>query len=980
MIKESSTSTKLRVVFDASCKTRSGISLNDCVMVGPTIQKELFDIIVRFRQHRFVLTGDVVKMYRQIWVKPEQRRLQCILWRNEKTQQLETFQLNTVTFGVASSPYLATRCLRQLAEDFESSHPQASRIIRDDFYVDDLQTGGQTEEEVIRIKDEVTAILQSAGFDLQKIYSNVEGLSPDNDDYKITEIKTLGLCWQPGDDRLRYRTSYQADSKSVITKRSILSIISQVYDPLGLIGPFTVRSKLLLQFLWKLRVNWDSPIPNDLKEKWLSHCEQLKEINNIDIPRYVLIESPQTIQIHGFCDASEVAYGACLYMRSTSLDGSTLARLICARSRVAPLKSTSLPRLELCGALLLATLFSKITEALTVKIDGCFFWSDSTIALAWIKSDSSRWQTFVSNRVAEIQRLTPGDKWNHVATDQNPADFLSRGMDARNLSTSNLWWKGPSWLQEGEDSWPQSNIHISDMPEQKKLMMTFAVLETKDFSILRRCSSWNKFCRVIAYCLRFAGNLRLKHNKEARISGSLSAAELLRARTTLLKLHQEEEFPRELHDLRRDQPIHHNSKLRTLNPFLDEEGLMRVGGRLTHAPLSYSQRFPIIMSKKHVLTEIIIRDCHYQNLHAGSQLLAATLRERYWIVSMRSAIRRVLSKCILCFRLKPAVSSQLMGNLPEVRVTPSRPFANVGLDYAGPFNIKISRNKTGKAYLCVFVCMAVKAVHLELVSDLTTNAFLNALKRFISRRGKCLTIMSDNGKNFIGAKNELQKIVRSLLSENESKEKIMNFVANNSIKWSFIPPYSPHMGGLWEAAVKSAKSHLKTVINDTPLTFEELYTVIVQIESILNSRPLCPLSVDINDLNVLTPGHFLIGTALNSILEEDVRDVPVNRTNRFQLLSRMQQCFWQRWSAEYVTQLQSRLKWKQKDRSEHVRVGRMVVIKDDNLPPLRWQLGRITEMHPGADGLTRIVSVRTASGIVKRSLPKICILPLDEKD
>ncbi|XP_043485177.1 uncharacterized protein LOC122513015 [Leptopilina heterotoma] len=292
---------------------------------------------------------------------------------------------------------------------------------------------------------------------------------------------------------------------------------------------------------------------------------------------------------------------------------------------------------------------------------------------------------------------------------------------------------------------------------------------------------------------------------------------------------------------------------------------------------------------------------------------------------MRGATRRVLSKCVLCFRLKPAVSSQMMGNLPEVRVTPSRPFANVGLDYAGPFNIKVSRNKTGKAYLCVFVCMAVKAVHLELVSDLTTNAFLNALKRFISRRGKCLTIMSDN--------------------------------ANNSIKWSFIPPYSPHMGGLWEAAVKSAKSHLKTVINETPLTVEELYTVIVQIESILNSRPLYPLSADINNLNVLTPGHFLIGTALNSILEEDVRDVPVNRTNRFQLLSKMQQSFWQRWSTEYVTQLQSRLKWKQKDRSEYVRVGRMVVIKDDNLPPLRWQLGRITEMHPGADGLTRIVSV-----------------------
>ncbi|XP_043474298.1 uncharacterized protein LOC122506270 [Leptopilina heterotoma] len=238
----------------------------------------------------------------------------------------------------------------------------------------------------------------------------------------------------------------------------------------------------------------------------------------------------------------------------------------------------------------------------------------------------------------------------------------------------------------------------------------------------------------------------------------------------------------------------------------------------------------------------------------------------YWILSGRSAIRNVLRKCILCFRLKPTCPTQLMGELPKERVTPSRVFAHTGLDYAGPFAIKISRNKTSKAYLCLFVCMATKAVHLELVPDLTTNGFLNSLKRFVARQGKCISLSSDNGKNFVWASNELRRIVQALFSESGSRSKILDFVATNSIKWNFIPPQAPHMGGLWEAAVKSARSHLKSVLNDTPLTFEEFYTVITQIEAILNSRPLCPFSSDVQDLNVLTPGHFLIGTAMNSVL------------------------------------------------------------------------------------------------------------------
>jgi len=259
-------------------------------------------------------------------------------------------------------------------------------------------------------------------------------------------------------------------------------------------------------------------------------------------------------------------------------------------------------------------------------------------------------------------------------------------------------------------------------------------------------------------------------------------------------------------------------------------------------------------------------------MHLRPQNFLANLRSKYWPLSGRQAIQRVLRNCIACFRVRPREQTQLMGNLPKLRITPHRAFINSGLDYAGPFPLKLSRNKTGKAYLCIFVCFSTKATHLELVSDLTT-AFLNALKQFMARRRRCANLFSDNGTNFIGASNELQALFRMVY---ENCENIERFLADQSVQWHFIPAHSPHMGGLWEAVVKSAKTHLRRVIGNSLLTFEELCTIFVQIEAVLNSRPLCPMSNDPHDYEILTPGHFIIGEPLNSFPEPDLTQVAAN--------------------------------------------------------------------------------------------------------
>lgn len=404
--KLTSTTTKVRVVFDASCKTSSGKSLNDILLVGPTIQNTLFNIIIRFRQHTYVITADINKMYRQVLLQPHQRNLQRIVWRSS-AGKIQVFRLNTVTYGLASASFSAIRCLHQLAEEYKCTLPQACLMILRDFYVDDLISGDDNLEQLKASIKDVTKILQGGGFELHKWNSNDKSIL--NANHKgVTEsvsfdqeVNTLGLTWNTNSDTFQYRVQLKTASPR-ITKRIILSVISQIFDPLGLVGPIIIQSKLLLQDLWKLKIGWDDPVPKELQSKWLNFQEQLRYISKLSVPRHAFGKRYNKMEMHGFCDASEMAYGACIYIKTMNETEEVAVHLLCAKSRVAPLKTISLPRLELCAALLLAHLYQQVRQALTISPSSTYLWSDSTITLAWIKGEPSRWVPFVANRVTEI--------------------------------------------------------------------------------------------------------------------------------------------------------------------------------------------------------------------------------------------------------------------------------------------------------------------------------------------------------------------------------------------------------------------------------------------------------------------------------------------------------------------------------------------------------------------------------------------------
>jgi len=410
----------------------------------------------------------------------------------------------------------------------------------------------------------------------------------------------------------------------------------------------------------------------------------------------------------------------------------------------------------------------------------------------------------------------------------------------------------------------------------------------------------------------------------------------------------------------------------SLSPFIDE--FLRVGGRLKHSTMSEEKKHPILIPRHHVFTRLLIDSEHFKYLHAGSSLLLATLTRKYWIVSARDAIRHRIKKCITCTRHAARTQHQLMGNLPAYQITPVRPFVRCGVDYAGPFTLRAipSRSKvTFKAYLAIFVCFTTRAIHLKVVSSLSTEAFLATLRRFISRRGRPSDIYSDCGTNFVGAANE----IKMLLKNPTTISKITNAMTNDDISWHFNPAGAPHMGGIWEAGVKSVKFHLNRILDTTRLTFEELTTTMCQIEACLNSRPLTPVSTDPSDLAALTPGHFLVGGPLTALPDRDMTEIKTGRLSRWEMVQKMTQHFWRRWSGEYISRMQQRPKWQQK--SNNIAIDALVLVKDERLPPFRWKLGRVTNIHPGPDGLVRVVTLKTADGVIQRPLVKLCLLPID---
>jgi len=966
---------KIRVVFNASFRTSTGVSLNDVLLPGPKLQADLWLILTRWRLHQFAFTTDIVKMFRQIRVHPDDTNLQRILWRADPSAEVQDFRLTTVTYGTASAPYLATRTLLQLAQDEGLSYPLGAAVIRANTYVDDVLAGASTLEEAQEIRQQTVNLLEAGGFRLSKWAGSNLALCPDGDQeerlFSATEgVGTLGVIWAPAEDSLRLRAIPALTSTRGPSKRTVLSDVARLFDPAGWAAPVLIGAKVFLQDLWLAGLDWDEALPPTLQTRWLRFASSLSDLDRLSIPRWTGISSH--LELHGFSDASERAYAAVVYVRGTGPSGVWCSSLLVAKTKVAPAKPVSIPRLELCGALLAARLLQRTATGLGLAASDLYAWTDAKVVLAWLRGHPSRWKPFIANRVAAVQELVPADRWKHVPTKENPADPATRGITPAELSEFRLWWRGPGWLEGPADSWPNEAPVDREEGEERRIFAVVTAAQDQENELLVRFSSFSRLIRVTAYCARFL------RDEPRPGTALLSAGELERCRLRWLRIAQRLDYAREIEALSRGEPVPRRSPLRALRPILGPDGLIRVGGRLEHSPLTFEEKHPVILAKGNHLSLLLARDAHHRTLHGGPQLTRSVLGRRYWIVHANSLIRSVVHACVKCARFRGATAQQQMGQLPVDRVRAARPFWSAGVDYAGPIQLRASKGrgiKSFKGYVCLFVCMATKAVHLEAVSDLTTASFIAAFHRFVARRGHCARLASDNGTNFRGADRELREMFNAAA---EFYKDCRAQLATDGTEWSFIPPSAPHFGGLWEAGVKSTKHHLRRVLGDHLLTYEELSTLLCRVEACLNSRPLYPMSAEAADLAALTPGHLLLGEAPINVPEPPYNSGGAGQPKlRWQLVATMRDHFWSRWSKEYLQHLQQLGKWR--DRSANLQPGTIVLLKDELLPPGKWALGRIREARPGADGLVRVVTVDTATSRLTRPITKICPLP-DLKD
>ncbi len=985
VFKNSSTTTKIRPVFDASAKSSTGVSLNDLLHTGPNLYPLLSDILLRFRLHQIGYSADISKMFREVLLHEDERDLHRFLLRTSEGAIMDC-RMKRLTFGVRPSPFLATQVIRHLARQYQDTHPKASRAVLRDFYVDDYVSGADTVEEAKEIRSQLCDLLKLAGMNLRKWRTSDEVFRKsipaelvEMEDLALTlsnrSLKTLGIHWNIIRDELHVSTP-EVDPNSSPTKRIVASISAKVFDTLGLFSPSTITAKILLQKLWKRQVSWDQPIPEELQLSWKTWLADLPLITSRPISRrYSLNPSPVVFRsLHGFSDASDLAYGAVVYLRQVHEDTSISVSLVMSKARVSPLKPLTTPRAELVAAYLLAKLLSYISDLL--NISDLFAWTDSSIVLCWLRKLPSTLNTFVAHRVSAIQDLIPISKWHHVSTSHNPADLLSRGLPAVQLLTTDLWWEGPPWLKLSPEEWPQLQFVIPrSIPETKSVVLLSSPPQER-FQLWKKYSSFHHLVCVVAWIRRFYSNLKLPSHSRKK-SAILSTQETLAAKNRLLLLAQTQSFGDLVSNYRQGRCP---PKLHFLSRYalsIDPDGILKASGRVRDPQDLKLARQRIPLSLNSDITSLMIRTLHLTYQHAGVSTLMSIIGKTYHIPGLRNELKKISRQCAICQRAYARPTHQQMGLLPSSRTTPSHPFEHTGMDFAGPFLVRQGHTRRPvllKTYACLFVCFSTRAIHIELCADLTTEEFLAAFKRFCARRGTPTHLYSDNGSNFLGARNELQDIQRL---HSMAKEPFTQLCSETSISWHFIPPRTPHFGGLWESGVKSMKLLLRKVISPHSLRFHELSTILTEVEAVLNSRPLKSMtSTDPNDI-VLTPGHFLIGRPLKSPPTAQASQAKISSLRRWKLIQRLQQDLWQLWQATHIQSLESRNKWNTIE--PDFNVGDLAYLKDETLGYRDWPIARVTSVYPGDDGHVRAVDVQCKGKVYRRPTHKLIRLYIDDQ-
>ena len=1017
---------KPRPVFDASEKTADGKSLNSEILQGPPNISDLVEILLRFRTRPIVVTTDIKAMFLRIGLL-EGTDAHRFLWRRlDKSKEVEICRLVTVTFGVIDSPYKSIEVVQNHARVNQEKYPEAHDAIANDSYVDDILSGANSVDEAWDLYQQLKKMMLEGGFHLAKVMSNSDEFMskvPEEDraplvqriinggEEKVGTHSALGASWDPRRDVLvfTFLDKFEEPKKGLFTRRVILSQGSKVFDPSGLIAPAMLQVKLILRECAEVaNGSWDAIMPNDLVKKFLTWREEIMQQSQVEITRCVTPLGSEDIQLHIMTDASGYAYAACVYVR-VKFKGEIKCSLLMSKTRLAPAeleKSRKIPRLELLGCLLGIRLYKYAIKALqrTVKIAKVMFWSDSSIALHWISKEPSKLKKFISNRVKEIRAHSDPQQWKHLPGEMNEsADLASRGCGMYELSRLNSWWNGPEVLRQDEKQWDEipKVVDASKLTqEEREAIQEEEVADEGVFhatqpdlwvrELICRYEKIVKAVRILALILRAVQlfqekkkcQSRRKHKSKNRainaaLAGVVSSGESKGAMRFLVKEVQKVAFAAEIKQLKKGEQVKSDSRLKCLTPFINEDGVLCVGGRIQH-PTDEIAKNPPILPDKEIVVDKLIQSVHERAMHVGAEQTLFLLRAHYWPMGGRRNVKSVISKCLKCRIFKAKPLSQKLAPLPVERLSLAAPFTYVGLDFAGPF-YTFDEETGEKVYIALFVCLSTRAAHVELTRGMSTEELLLALKKMVARRGWPHTIFSDNAKTFI----RMEKDLKSRLARVDwGKVQAMSPDGAGGIEWCYNAPRAAWWGGHYERFVGLVKSRLKKSLGSAKLGFRQFETTLVEVEAIVNSRPLAVVRPTAEEPFPITPGHFASNRLMMII--PDGRDGDFANESVFRRAKHQQHIIKQLWSAfqrEYLAELQVRRKW-EKETDLSKLEGKVVVIRDESLQKqaCHWPMGVIVRVVAGRDGRVRSCDLRLANRkVVKRPVQLLALVEEEEE-
>lgn len=988
---------KPRLVWDVAA-TSHDVSLNSCLLSGPDNLAPLLAGLMRFREERYAVNADVREMFPQVKIRYPDYHCQRFLWRNcDQSKMPNIYIMTSMLFGPTCSPSISQFIKNFHAEKYRDEFPEAVEGLQKFTYMDDYFNSHPTPEEAARVTINAVKICDDMSWQLVGIQSNSKEvlqqmpkenvkeqlINLDSDLNPVYVTKVLGMHWDAVNDKFLYKRKQDELMEKVCdpsyrpTKREILRIIMRTFDPLGLISKYLIQGKMVMQDVWIEGIGWDDIINEEINYRWQVFIKSFDEIEKIRIDRQYADVEPKKCEVYlvTFVDAGEGAFAAVSYFRFVTPEGKVYVGLASAKAKVAPINTLSIPKLELQGGLLGSRLDATVTKLTSFEISRHIFLTDSQCVLSWISNPKFKKDKFIGSRIGEILENTSSADWFYVPSKLNVADEATKWTKPEDDVENSRWFKGPDFLLKPFEEWPIQKYQVP-------VVNTHFIIKEK-LDLFARLPShlkydWKRLVHTVSLFLRI-----MKPKEQRPRFQYIQAEEFQRAELTVFRKIQSEAFSDEVDSLKRWKKLPEerrndvnciisSSRLAKLKVFLDDDDIIRSVSKNQRADQSYAARNPPVLPSKHPLVDVFVKYFHERNRHYLKEETIAEIRKVAWVIAVRRTLLRVISRCGECKikSAKPVMPEE--GYLHQSRQDFEKPpFTNLGIDVFGPVYIKQGRSEV-KRWVVLFTCLTFRAIRLEVVKDMTADRMIGAIRRATGRYTKVEKIWSDNGSNFLGANNELKRNV-------EEVQEVYGKAAADELKvdWKFICAYSPWMGGAWERLIGITKRVLNNILQDETPDEWVLIDALMEVEIMMNNRPLTHTPTDPEELQPLTPNTMMFGTHIRAARNINAVDSS-HRYSRKNYLKAQElgERLGARWMKEFWPEI-SRRAQKSLNR-KNMQVDDIVLVTEPNLPRSDWKMGRVINIHPTRDGIARSVDVKFKDGsvVLKRSVGRCALVDI----